>query len=182
MRRRCPNFPKNSRVPSRLRANRPASPANSGRRRRKQNTAEDAGHKVSALEVKTAHLERDIERHEQEAAALLSSTSWRLSAPWRAYRRMVSRLRRLLRGKKINPLFDREWYLEQYPDVKESEFDPYDHYLQHGAAEGREPNALFDTDWYLDKIRMCEKAAQIRLLFLSPWSRGRPRSASAIFE
>ena len=113
--------------------------------------AEDAGIKVSALEVKTAHLERDIERHEQEAAALLSSTSWRLSAPWRAYRRMVSRLRRLLRGKKMNPLFDREWYLEQYPDVKESEFDPYDHYLQHGAAEGRDPNALFDTDWYLDQ-------------------------------
>ena len=113
--------------------------------------AEDAGLKVSALEVKTAHLERDIERHEQEAAALLSSTSWRLSAPWRAYRRMVSRLRRLLRGKKMNPLFDREWYLEQYPDVKESEFDPYDHYLQHGAAEGRDPNALFDTDWYWDQ-------------------------------
>jgi hypothetical protein len=63
----------------------------------------------------------------------------------------VSRLRRLLHGKKMNPLFDREWYLEQYPDVKESEFDPYDHYLRHGAAEGRDPNALFDTDWYLDQ-------------------------------
>jgi hypothetical protein len=113
--------------------------------------AEDAGVKVSALEVKTAQLERDIERHEQEAAALLSSTSWRLSAPWRAYRRMVSRLRRLLRAKKINPLFDREWYLQQYPDVRAGELDPYDHYLRHGAAEGRDPSPLFDTDWYLQQ-------------------------------
>jgi hypothetical protein len=113
--------------------------------------AENAGLKVLALEVKTAHLERDGERRDRETAALLSSTSWRLSAPWRAYRRKVSRLRRLLHGKKLNPLFDREWYLEQYPDVKESEFDPYDHYLRHGAAEGRDPNALFDTDWYLDQ-------------------------------
>lgn len=111
----------------------------------------EAGAKVLALEVKADHLERDIERREQRAAALLSSTSWRLSAPWRAYRRMVSRLRRLLHGKKMNPLFDREWYLQQYPDVKESEIDPYDHYLRHGAAEGRDPNPLFDTVWYLQQ-------------------------------
>jgi hypothetical protein len=113
--------------------------------------AEDAGIKVAALEVKTANLKRDIERHEQEAAALLSSTSWRLSAPWRAFRRMVSRLRRLLRGKKMNPLFDREWYLQQYPDVRAGELDPYEHYLRHGAAEGRDPSPLFDTDWYLQQ-------------------------------
>jgi hypothetical protein len=113
--------------------------------------AEDAGIKVLALEAKTAHLERDGERRERETAALLSSTSWRLSAPWRAYRRMVSRLRRLLHGKKMNPLFDREWYLEQYPDVRAGELDPYDHYLRHGAAEGRDPSPLFDTDWYLQQ-------------------------------
>jgi hypothetical protein len=113
--------------------------------------AEDAGIKVLALEVKTAHLERDGERREREIAALLSSTSWQLSAPWRAYRWMVSRLRRLLHGKKMNPLFDREWYLEQYPDVRAGELDPYDHYLRHGAAEGRDPSPLFDTDWYLQQ-------------------------------
>jgi hypothetical protein len=113
--------------------------------------AEDAGIKVLALEVKTARLERDGERRERETAALFSSASWRLSAPWRAYKRMLSRLRRLLHGKKMNPLFDREWYLEQYPDVRAGELDPYDHYLRHGAAEGRDPSPLFDTDWYLQQ-------------------------------
>ncbi|MGA7386138.1 MAG: hypothetical protein WBW81_16015 [Methylocella sp.] len=113
--------------------------------------AEDAGIKVLALEVKTAHLERDGERRERETAALLRSASWRLSAPWRAYKRGGSRLRRLLHGKKMNPLFDREWYLEQYPDVRAGELDPYDHYLRHGAAEGRDPSPLFDTSWYLQQ-------------------------------
>src|SRR6184192_4056620 len=48
-----------------------------------------------------------------------------------------------------NPLFDAQWYLTQYPDVRESSFDPYDHFMRHGASEGRNPNAFFDTSWYL---------------------------------
>jgi len=46
-------------------------------------------------------------------------------------------------------LFDRNWYLKQYPDVANSLEDPLDHYLLYGAREGRDPNPLFDTDWYL---------------------------------
>jgi hypothetical protein len=90
-------------------------------------------------------------RHEREIDALLNSTSWRLSAPWRAFKRQLSRIRRLLRGKKANPLFNRRWYLQRYSDVKEGEIDPYDHYLRHGALEGRDPNPYFDTDWYLQQ-------------------------------
>jgi len=63
--------------------------------------------------------------------------------------RMISRLRRLLRGEKTNPLFDRDWYLSQYPDVRDGAIDPYDHFLRYGAAEGRDPSPAFDTQWYL---------------------------------
>src|SRR5262249_20768269 len=42
-----------------------------------------------------------------------------------------------------------QWYLTQYPDVRESSVDPYDHFVRHGASEGRNPNAFFDTSWYL---------------------------------
>ena len=107
------------------------------------------------FEVLQATLETNktmiLERHEREINALLNSTSWRLSAPWRAFKRQVSRLRRLAVGKKGIPLFDRDWYLQRYPDVRESEIDPYDHYLKHGAIEGRDPNPFFDTDWYLQQ-------------------------------
>src|SRR5262249_27451376 len=48
-----------------------------------------------------------------------------------------------------NPLFDARWYLAQYPDVRESSFDPFDHFMRYGASEGRNPNAFFDTSWYL---------------------------------
>jgi glycosyltransferase involved in cell wall biosynthesis len=93
-------------------------------------------------EVKTAQLEQSLEN-------LLKSTSWKLSAPWRAYRRSVRRLGRVIRLEIANPLFDRDWYLKQNRDVDYNEIDPYTHYLLCGAAEGRNPNELFDTDWYL---------------------------------
>src|SRR5687767_3932431 len=47
-------------------------------------------------------------------------------------------------------LFDREWYLKQYPDVAETKMDPIKHYLRYGAAEGRDPNPDFSTWGYLD--------------------------------
>lgn len=47
-------------------------------------------------------------------------------------------------------LFDREWYLKQYPDVAEMKMDPIKHYLRYGAAEGRDPNAEFSTWGYVD--------------------------------
>jgi hypothetical protein len=88
---------------------------------------------------------------EQGAGALLPSRERTPTSPWRTYRRTMSRLHRLLRGMKMNPLFDREWYLQQYPDVRAGEMDPYEHYLRHGAAEGRDPSPLFNTSWYLEQ-------------------------------
>jgi glycosyltransferase involved in cell wall biosynthesis len=98
-----------------------------------------------------ARLDSAIHDSDENLRAVLSSTSWKLSSPWRAYRRLVSRIGLLLRGQMINPLFDRDWYLQQYPDAATGERDPYDHYLRYGAAEGRNPNPLFDTKWYLEQ-------------------------------
>jgi hypothetical protein len=46
-------------------------------------------------------------------------------------------------------LFDREWYLERYPDVRARKMDPVRHYLKYGAREGRDPNPAFSTRSYL---------------------------------
>ena len=50
-------------------------------------------------------------------------------------------------------LFERDWYLEQYPNVRASGGDPLMHYLLHGVDEMRNPNKLFDTTWYLTEYR-----------------------------
>lgn len=43
----------------------------------------------------------------------------------------------LLRKSKI---FDRQWYLQRYPDVADSNIDPICHFVLHGFCEGRVPN------------------------------------------
>lgn len=44
-------------------------------------------------------------------------------------------------------LFDRDFYLQCNPDVGAS--DPFEHFLDRGAAEKRNPNPLFDTQYYI---------------------------------
>src|SRR5262249_29444879 len=45
--------------------------------------------------------------------------------------------------------FDRDWYLNNYPDVAMAGIDPAVHYLSNGAAEGRDPGPRFSTNIYL---------------------------------
>ncbi|MEJ0075843.1 MAG: hypothetical protein WDO17_10405 [Alphaproteobacteria bacterium] len=44
---------------------------------------------------------------------------------------------------------DKEYYLEAYPDVRQSGVDPVGHYVRHGWREGRNPTADFNTLKYL---------------------------------
>ncbi len=55
----------------------------------------------------------------------------------------------------IQNLFDDEWYLNTYQDVKESQKNPYEHYINNGRYEGRWPCKLNtleleDTLWLTD--------------------------------
>jgi GT2 family glycosyltransferase len=47
------------------------------------------------------------------------------------------------------PLFDAEWYLARYTDVRESGADPLVHYLLFGGFEARDPHPLFLSKWYM---------------------------------
>ncbi|MEP7158395.1 MAG: hypothetical protein ABI797_03135, partial [Chloroflexota bacterium] len=47
-----------------------------------------------------------------------------------------------------NPLFDAEWYQNEYPDVRGARLGAARHFRRHGAPEGRHPNSVFDTGWY----------------------------------
>jgi hypothetical protein len=46
-------------------------------------------------------------------------------------------------------LFDRDWYLETYPDVATSRLDPMRHYLELGWREDRDPSPAFSSKLYL---------------------------------
>jgi glycosyltransferase involved in cell wall biosynthesis len=74
---------------------------------------------------------------------------------WRSTLRVLSRLRHIRARRRdvelisSSHLFDRDWYLDRYPDVRAAGIDPALHYLDRGASEGRAASALFDTRWYL---------------------------------
>lgn len=51
--------------------------------------------------------------------------------------------------RKIIEAFDSTYYVNRYPDVKNSEFDPLDHYINCGVFEHRNPRPDFITDDYL---------------------------------
>lgn len=49
-------------------------------------------------------------------------------------------------------LFDSEFYLKNYHDVRAAGVDPLMHYVHWGDAEGRWPNALFDPIFYRNQL------------------------------
>ncbi|ODP97412.1 hypothetical protein BGL48_14005 [Salinivibrio sp. SS3] len=93
-------------------------------------------------------LEKQINRYH-------SSPLWKVTEPVRNLRHSPKRKRaealaeqaRLI---ELTDLFDKEWYLQQNPDVaSQSDLDPIEHYLRFGAQEGRNPSPQFNTEWYL---------------------------------
>jgi glycosyltransferase involved in cell wall biosynthesis len=63
--------------------------------------------------------------------------------------RIYLRLIQLTGGARFGPLFDRQFYLQRYPDVASSGIEPATHFLLYGARELRQPHPLFDTKYYL---------------------------------
>ena len=55
-------------------------------------------------------------------------------------------------------LFDAKWYLQQYPDVRDSGMSPLQHYCDYGRNEGRNPNYFFDIQWYLEQYPDVQKS------------------------
>ena len=58
-------------------------------------------------------------------------------------------------GRSGSPLFDTQYYLQQYQDVAqavaEGLFTAWDHFVSYGGDEGRSPTPLFDPQYYLQR-------------------------------
>ncbi|WP_137168125.1 rhamnosyltransferase WsaF family glycosyltransferase [Salinimonas lutimaris] len=49
---------------------------------------------------------------------------------------------------KSTKAFDKNWYLERYPDLQNVDIDPLWHFCHAGAFEDRDPHRYFKTKWY----------------------------------
>ena len=79
----------------------------------------------------------------------------------RAHRKILQQQIKLL---EVSQYFDKQWYLEQYPDVANSKVKPAEHYLKFGAIEGRNPSPNFDTEFYITQNPDVANAGQHPLL------------------
>ena len=74
-------------------------------------------------------------------------------------------------------LFDKTWYLTQYPDVAKEGADPIEHYLWHGVTDGRNPGPDFDTAHYLESYPDVAKAETNPLIHYIQFGRDEGRVA-----
>jgi hypothetical protein len=79
-------------------------------------------------------------------------------------------------------LFDRDWYLTNYPDVAEQGVDPIRHYLAFGANEGRHPSPAFSGTRYLESHPDVAASGMNPLLHFILYGRREGRNAPAATE
>jgi glycosyltransferase involved in cell wall biosynthesis len=115
-----------------------------------------------------------LEERSREMRSMRASTSWRVTRPLRDARRLLGRIcysrvgypltaaLRVLMTCSLSPLrdwhavntlrrsrlFDKEWYLNNNPDVAVSGIDPIRHYVNFGAREGRDPSPILSDPDY----------------------------------
>lgn len=79
----------------------------------------------------------------------------------------------------LNPdaLFDTNYYLTRYPDIKAAGINPLKHYEQYGWREQRDPSLLFSTSKYLAANRDLQGAGVQPLLHYSQYGRYEGRLA-----
>lgn len=128
-----------------------------------------------------------VERLTSELKNIKTSASWKISAPARAVSRVVSKVdRKKLKLRQdagliyTSELFDAEWYLKTYPDVKSANIDPAEHYLEYGAKEGRLPSASFDGNWYLKRYPDVADSDVNPLVHYLKFGQNEGRSASPV--
>lgn len=78
--------------------------------------------------------------------------------------------------------FSVDWYLKNYPDVRNAKIDPVEHYLGFGWKENRNPSSLFDTLEYLDNYSDIKNANLNPLLHYEKFGKYEGRRVFAPFS
>jgi hypothetical protein len=103
---------------------------------------------IAKKDAEIASISRMLENREQQIGQLRVAAATQLGeaisdfldrATWSLLG--FRHTRRKMRALQHSGILDAEWYLRKHPDVKQSDVDPLQHYVEFGAHEGREPNA-----------------------------------------
>ena len=110
-------------------------------------------------------------------------TLWRLR---RKLKKLSGRIRYLRNADyrliERSGLFDRAWYLSQYPDIGAAGADPLVHYLESGWQELRDPNPLFSTSFYIGQYKDVRAAKVNPLLHYVQTGSGEGRDPHPVFH
>ena len=106
--------------------------------------------------VEKVNLEHILKSELAELRAIKASKLWKVSSKVEKLSNVVDKhgasRKKLAQDMSLlytSELFDSDWYLEIYNDVRKAGIDPAEHYLLYGAKEGRKPSQQFDGNWYL---------------------------------
>lgn len=83
---------------------------------------------------------------------------------------------------KESGIFDAEWYLNEYHDVRRAKVDPVLHYLRKGGYEGRKPSIYFDSWYYLKHNKDVAKSGMSPLLHFVRYGEKGGRNPSPWFD
>jgi len=140
---------------------------------------------IKALEVDSGNLKAQNSTLESEYSSLIATANSVLADSERSVQIMEADLRRYTSGRFLlksllshtaerlglrhrddspaqSELFDANYYLTTYEDVRVAGVDPLQHYLEFGWREGRDPSAGFSTNAYL------ERYTDVRLRRINP--------------
>lgn len=140
---------------------------------------------TQALENEQKHkaaLEQQLNELRQELAEAAARQTTFDSANADENEEVMQLYSQLLRD---SDLFDAEWYLATYPDVRTAGAfaqAPHEHYLRYGALEGRNPCPEFDSSYYLEQYADVAEAGTNPLVHYLLYGRQEGRHIYPPFE
>ena len=122
----------------------------------------------------------------QRETKLKQTVSWKITAPIRAIAKPFKKLSKeqmktqaQIKLLRTCGLFDEAWYAATNEDVVKDGYDPVEHYVLYGAAEGRDPSPVFNTRRYLESNPDVAEAGMNPLFHYVKYGREEDRSVGS---
>jgi cellulose synthase/poly-beta-1,6-N-acetylglucosamine synthase-like glycosyltransferase/glycosyltransferase involved in cell wall biosynthesis len=117
----------------------------------------EMGHVIDQLSAENQELRRRASRFEQRTRQIMSE----IAGGGTASSEIASDTPPTAQEEKqLRILFDHDYYLGQYKDIREAGADPWTHFMENGAGEGRSPHPLFDSRYYLSRLPLVAASGQ----------------------